>query len=183
VQRLCWPDLEAHPEVKSPVHLRLLRFAFFLLSAVLAGPLAAAQPPGEVSALRVWAGTYVYQLAGGATAGGVVVPATYRLTVKPEGPGPSATLEQTGNQVDRLVLCDADATASRLVVRFRSFADGRVVNAYGVAEFAAGETLFALQGVAGARRPQLKTSWKALRPDGAAASGTFFVRAVEGKTR
>jgi hypothetical protein len=179
-------DLMRHSALKPAFHPRTLRCAFICaaLACVPAGwMLAAARQPANVTALRAWAGAYVYEPAGRVTAGGVAVPVTYRLTVAPEGPGPSARLQQTGNQVDRVVLCDADATASRLVVRFRSFADGSAVNAYGVAEFGAGEELFSMQRAAGAQRWPLKTSWKALRPDGAAASGNFFVYSAEGKNR
>lgn len=145
--------------------------------------LAVAREPGPAPALQAWAGAYVYEQLGPATAGGVVVPMSLRLTVMPTRPEPSARLEQTGNQVNRIRWCDVEATAYRLVVRFRSFGDGRAVNAYGVAEFAPGEVLFSMQRVSGAHPMRLKTRWQALRPEGAAAAGRFFAPAPPGAPR
>ena len=167
--------------MKPALNLIALRYAFFF--AALACALAYGHPPADLPALRVWAGAYVYEPSGRATASGVVVPVTYLLTVAPGGQGPSIRLQQTGTQVDRVLLCDANASPSRLVVYFRSFANGNAVNEYGVAEFVAGQELFSIQRAAGEHRSRLKTSWKALRPDGSAASGSFFVRAAEGKIR
>lgn len=167
--------------MKHDFDLLAQRWAFFCV--VLAWTLTAARAPAEVPVLSGWAGEYVYETAGRATATGVFVPVKYRLTVAPHGTDQSARLEHTANQIHRVVLCDVDATTSRLVVRFRSFADGSTVNEYGVTEFAAGAELFSIQRTVDEHLPGLKTSWQALQPDGVATSGRFFVRATERRTR
>ena len=122
-------------------------------------------------AVSSWSGAYEYVDSAGATAGGTPVVVTYRLQVPASTPS-QGTLRITGFQRDETIRCDVLATPVEMTIRFRSYADGRTANAFGISVYQPNQLLFSVQpGPAN----DLVTTWQGLRPDGARTeSGRYF---------
>jgi hypothetical protein len=129
------------------------------LSTAQAQPASAAraQPADAAQARGAWAGQYRYEWTGGRTAGGSGIAVTYTLRVTPQ----ACQLDISGFQSDEHILCEAGADAGNLWIRFRSYADGRTVNRFNVAQYKPGEALFRLRRQ-GQGAPV--TEWQSLFP-------------------
>jgi hypothetical protein len=115
---------------------------------VAAPALAQPVPPGH----------YRYEWSGGHTAGGSGIVVTYDLTLGPR----SCQLSAQGFQTNEQIRCEVANTAQATVVRFLSYADGKVVNRYGVAIYKPGQELLRLRAQ-GQGAPL--TELLALKPD------------------
>ncbi len=113
-----------------------------------------------------WRGSYVYEDMEGRNLSGFFMTVDYALQVPDDSSKPVA-LTMTGYQTDRKVLCTLTGNDERAEIRFLSFADGRVLNEYGVREYESNQLLFSLvRGQGGKGHASLLTEWKALRPSG-----------------
>ena len=124
-----------------PVNTVALRAAALCL--VLIATACRAGTQGDAASTN-WAGVWEYGSNPGSTAGGSPITMQYQLTIAERGAVPAATLVIRGFQTDETLLGDVDATPTRLTVRFRSYDGGSPLNAYGVAEHHAGESLVTL---------------------------------------
>jgi hypothetical protein len=139
-----------------------------------AAPASAASTASPES-LKLWAGNYEYTHDAGRTAGGTGVVVTYRLEIPGNIPS-QARLSIVGFQTNDILLCDIAGTPEQIAVSFRSHADGRTANEFGVSVYQPRQVLFTVRAVGDKR--DLVTSWDALKPDGLqTVSGRFFERA------
>ncbi len=138
---------------------RKIRFTLFAIFV-----LAACQSPAQPG----WDGTYIYEADLGETGGGISAVVEYTLTLAKD----KCQLTIQGYQADESIVCSQAPQNDRVAIRFRSYADGKVTNAYGTQVYKADETLFSLSRSGGQK---LLTQWGALKPsDDAPASGEFF---------
>lgn len=165
-----------YPQMKpKPMHPRpMLQSATALLLALLA-----LSPPalGQDSTTAGWRGLYRYESDGGTSAAGSGIVVTYELVLAPGASRGDCLLKAEGFQTGEQIICHVAGDAKRLAVNFHRYADGRLVNKYGVALYKPGQTLLSLERQEG--KPGLTTTWEALRPDGpenAPTSGRFFER-------
>ncbi|MFT8242954.1 DUF5991 domain-containing protein [Roseomonas sp. BN140053] len=122
---------------------------------------AAAQGPSRNPAQTNWAGQYRYEWSGGRTVGGTGIVVTYDLRVGPGG-ATDCALDITGFQSDEHILCEIGADAGNLWIRFRSYADGSLLNSYGRAQYRPGQSLFQLRR---GRGSALQTEWQSMSPE------------------
>lgn len=106
-----------------------------------------------------WYGDYSYEHFAGETAGGSSINFTYRLHLGDDG----CRIDVEGYQTNEHILCSARMQGQSLLIAFRSYPDGRTVNANGVRVYPVGGHLLTLvrstRGVV--------TRWnEALRPEG-----------------
>lgn len=115
----------------------------------------------------VWNGTYIYSDTLGNTAGGSVITTNYKLTIDSS----LCTLNIEGFQLEERIICDAESNDNVLSVKFKSYADGSAVNAFGVAIYKVNDTLFSLAK----SKDLLITKWVAEKPDNNKSSeGLYF---------
>jgi hypothetical protein len=128
------------------------------------------------SALAVppdWIGTYVYSDPAGRTAGGSGPAAfvDYRLTVEAQ----VCRLVVQGLQTTEDIKCEATVDGDKLNVRFVSYSDGKVENAYGVKLYQGDELLFSLTN-----GPQgLTTIWQGYNYKPKDATNGFYFKKIE----
>ena len=122
-----------------------------------------------------WCGTYVFDGAVGHTAGGSPITYHYTLSLQQSAAGPRCTLHLQGYQQDEMLRCTTDGGQGAIRIEFAAYANGALVNAYGVHVYQPGESLFELARESADGR-RIRTIWRALHPDGTAASGEFFRR-------
>jgi hypothetical protein len=114
-----------------------------------------------------WQGHYQYEHVLGEGAGGVGQFVSYDLSIA----AGVCTLDRVGLQTDEHLVCALKPAGDAIAIAFKSYADGSVQNALGVAVYQVGDTLFALKKQAGV----IHTHWGALAPDGLTAlNGEFF---------
>jgi len=146
----------------------LLRFSLWILTASAAVT--------HAGATTFWQGKFVYQSQDGYDGGGtpstgnpIILVMTLTL-----GAG-SCVVSQEGYQTDETDMCVAVPGADGIDIDFKSFANGSLVNQYGVAIYHPGERLFSLHT---GKDGQVTTNWGSLKPDFVtAASGSYFVHA------
>ena len=101
------------------------------------------------SSASPWNGEYVYEAYGGHTFGGSPITIRMTLTIKKNGSDESCLLRADGFQrLDRIV-CATSKQDNKLEVKFKSYTDGRSVNAIDIAIYKVGEVLFILEKVEG----------------------------------
>jgi hypothetical protein len=139
--------------------------ALFWVGGGIAAALAEAPQP--------WAGSYRYEHDAGRTVGGSPIIVTYRLDLAPGRGNRDCLLQIEGFQTDETLVCKATGTGDSVVVAFHTYADGRIVNAYGTRLYEVGAPLFELRR----DRDRILTQWRGLNPTGAGATppaGTYF---------
>ena len=103
----------------------------------------------------------------------------YRLTVPPGDQQSTATLTIEGFQTDETLLCEVDRKPASLTVRFRSYPDGGVLNAFGVAIHRPGDRLLTLTAGGETAEGPITTEWQGLDPpdEKMPRVGRYFSRA------
>lgn len=134
------------------------------LVAALAGTPAGSAP----DVLGGWAGTYEYAADSGRTAGSSAVVVVHTLRLAPAA-GRPCRLTSAGFQTDTTILCDVTGSAQEITVAFRSYGDGRAVNAYGVAVYRPGQPLLRLRRL----DRRLETEMLGLDADGPRTGALF----------
>jgi hypothetical protein len=127
-----------------------------------------------------WAGQWEYTAPPANSAGGSPISMQYRLVVDDEKAGGSAQLKMQGFQTDQTIVCDIEPTDDRLVLKFRSYANGKAVNEFGVAEYRLGEPLLTLARGRDSQKGRITTEWQGLsgpRED-VPRIGVFFQKAA-----
>ncbi|WHQ68588.1 DUF5991 domain-containing protein [Methylorubrum extorquens] len=136
---------------------------------------ACAEAHSEQSPYDIWSGRYVYDSDGGRTVGGSAITATYTLSIRPANQPSNCELSVDGFQTNQHIICSLEGTKDHIRIAFKSFGDGRLVNAFSISEFQSGEPLFDLEWAKG----RLLTRWIGLlgesRPKERRA-GSYFVR-------
>lgn len=147
------------------LHTALILSASFIALGTTVSGQAPAQP---------WAGHYAFVHDGGRTAGGSPIVVTYRLDIASGRGNRDCLLRIEGFQTDETIVCKLDGDATSVAVKFHTYGDGRLVNAYGTKLYEIGTTLFALRRTG----PVVLTEWQALGPDGVrrGTAGTAFER-------
>lgn len=145
--------------------------ALFTVTAVAFGMAAVSPAPAHArasAAAQSWYGEYGYEEMV-PRAGGVTGSIDYGLKLDDSG----CTLHAEGVMTNETMLCTARMQGNSLVIRFRSFADGKIKNQYGVTVHKPGETLFTLT-----RSPRgLITRWQGYTPsDGKRRTGRYFTK-------
>lgn len=130
----------------------------------------------RLESLATWYGSYVFDGAAGQTVGGSPITYHYTLVLGREQTEPKCTLHLEGYQQDEMLRCTVLGDRKDLGVAFGSYANGSLVNAYGVRVFAPGVVLFRLTRTGTGDHVRIMTSWLALHPDGVAETGVFFRR-------
>jgi hypothetical protein len=104
----------------------------------------------------------------------------YRLVVDDGKAGGSAQLKMQGFQTDQTIVCDVEPTDDRIVVKFRSYANGKVVNEFGVAEYRPGEPLLTLARGRDSQKDSITTEWQGLQGprEDVPRIGVFFQKAA-----
>jgi len=113
---------------------------------------------------------------GGHTFGGSPILYHYTLVLQRGPAGPSCMLHLEGYQQDEQLRCTAHGDPSMLDVAFASYANGSLVNMYGIRVYRPGTVLFRLNRAGTGNSAALATAWLALHPDGLAKTGAFFRR-------
>lgn len=114
---------------------------FFLCVVLLIGACAAANSDSP------WSGEYLYEAYGGQTFGGSPITIQMTLALKRNGSMESCLLSADGFQRLDRIICTTSDKDSQLEVKFKSYADGRTVNAIDLEIYKVGETLFTLEKV------------------------------------
>lgn len=130
-----------------------------------------AQPGTQVQPdAAAWNGRYLYEFDGGRNAADTGVVVTYTLVLAPS----RCRLTAEGYQTDETIDCDARPSPAGLDILFKSYGDGRTVDARGNAVYQVGQKLFVLQR-SGA---QFLTDWRAypLPDDAPHPKGVYFHR-------
>lgn len=96
-----------------------------------------------------WSGEYRYEAYGGQTFGGSPITINMALTIKKSGSKESCLLHADGFQRLDRIICTANEKGNKLEVKFKSYSDGRTVNAIDLEIYKVGETLFTLEKVEG----------------------------------
>ncbi|AMD93240.1 DUF5991 domain-containing protein [Desulfomicrobium orale] len=109
-----------------------------------------------------WSGVYQWEEAGGPRVNGLHSTVTYTLTVEPRDGALAAVLDATGFQTYESMLCEVVGDEDSLAVFFRSYADGKMENSYGVKIYDAGECLFTLKRAGHGSQDSLLTYWGSL---------------------
>ncbi len=127
-----------------------------------------------------WAGQWEYTAPPANSAGGSPISMQYRLAIDDGKPGGSAQLKIQGFQTDRTIVCDLEPANDRIVVKFRSYADGKVVNEFGVAEYRPGEPLLTLARGRDSQNGGITTEWQGLSAprEDVPRIGVFFQKAA-----
>jgi len=89
-----------------------------------------------------WQKRYQYEDCEGTTVGGSPACETYDLYLNAAKHSCRLTIE--GYQTDEHIICSALTDMIRIDIRFKSYSDGKTVNAYGVSEYPVGSSLFTL---------------------------------------
>jgi len=110
----------------------------------------------ETSDHSSWQGQYVYEADSGETVGGDSAAVTYSLRLD----AGKCLLEAKGYQTDETIICEHVTAGEKVLVKFVSYADGALTNAYGVEIYHPTELLFSLE----AHEKTLETEWHALKP-------------------
>lgn len=105
----------------------------------------------------VWNGTYIYSGTSGNTTGGSIITTNYQLSIDSS----LCALNIDGFQLEERIICDAVSKDNVLSVKFKSYADGSVVNAFGVAIYKVNDVLFSIAKT----KNSLITKWVAELPD------------------
>lgn len=99
-----------------------------------------------------WGTHYAYSYKGGANAAGTGVVVDYDLSLGPQ----RCVFTAEGYQTDETILCVAHPSADKMRITFKSYGDGKVVDARGNSVYSAGDTLFDLERRGG----RLVTRWE-----------------------
>ena len=115
--------------------IRILLFSIFMVAtACTAG-----------GADNAWYGEYRYSASGGETVSGSQI--LMNITVKIEKPGNEerCRLDADGYQTYDRILCTTATNKNQLMLQFKSYENGKIVNEIGVERYKVGETLFSLE--------------------------------------
>jgi Family of unknown function (DUF5991) len=122
----------------------------------------------------IWQGTYEYKYNDGKSFGGSPIVEVYTLTISPEAAVP-AKLTIQGFQTDEVIYGDTRGNPSEISILFHSYANGQIVNAYGVAQFKVGQVLVKLRKTGVKNITQIGTIWDAIVPnDKLSKTGLYF---------
>lgn len=142
--------------------MKLLRY-FVILTSVLASACIA----DDSSSLSFWNGAYKNFSSGGETAGGSKILMSLMLRVEKAGSKNNCEFEMSGFQTYRSLLCSVVPSNNQLIVRFKSYEDGKLVNNNGIAEYKVGEVLFTLDKSQASDKPNTYPAhWGAYTPFG-----------------
>lgn len=95
-------------------------------------------------AVGQWDGEYTYNAFGGHTGGGS--PITMKMTlIKQSRVDKSCLLHVVGFQRLETIICTTTDHGNKLEIKFKSYDDGRIVNAIDVSVYKVGDTLFVLE--------------------------------------
>jgi hypothetical protein len=141
---------------------------------------ASDRQPRNPQAPVSWAGQWEYTAPPANSAGGSPISMQYRLVVDDGKAGGSAQLKMQGFQTDQTIVCDVEPTDDRIVVKFRSYANGKVVNEFGVAEYRQGEPLLTLSRGRDSQKDSITTEWQGLQAprEDVPRIGVFFQKAA-----
>lgn len=116
---------------------------FVLCIVLLAGACAADNSASP------WNGEYLYEAYGGQTFGGSPITIKMVLTIKKNGSKESCLLHADGFQRLDRIICTTDEKGNKLEVKFKSYSDGRTVNAIDLEIYKVGSTLLTLEKLEG----------------------------------
>ena len=108
-----------------------------------------------------WDGRYVFTDHIGHTAGGSPMSVEYVVTVTPAVARP-CFIRMEGFQTDEELLCTARENGNKLVLDFKSYADGSVKNIHGVGVYPVGAPLLTLEWLENKSGRTLRTTWQNL---------------------
>ena len=133
----------------------------FTVASVAMLAIASAPPPMQ--------GSYRYTFHGGQNAGGDQMAVDYGLALMGE-----CRLKASGYQTDEVIACTTRPAANGVAVLFKSYGDGRLVNAYGTVIYKPGQELFRITK----RGRDVVTAWSgmSLPDDRRPVPGRYFKR-------
>jgi len=109
------------------------------------------------NAANSWNGHYVYDAVSGNTVGGSVIYNKYKLNIN----GSRCLLTVDGYQTEEKIKCKAVIQKNILTVKFVSYANGSVLNEFGVDVYKVNDTLFNIFK----KGNTLITKWMVLKPN------------------
>lgn len=152
---------------KSVTAHALAGLAFVGVGLIAAAPAAAQRAPSP--AARSWYGSYSYKEAIPRGFGRDTMTAFIDTTLTINNRG--CRIDAQGLQTDEHIRCSARVNGQHLVISFLSYADGSVVNEYGVRRYRPGQALITLQRT----DRGLITHWQGYtRSDGRVERGRYF---------
>lgn len=143
--------------------MRIKAYGAMLATGAIMATAGIAAPPA-------WQGSYMFeQSLGQNLTKEVALFVNHRVQIGPK----SCRIDAEGYQTDEHLLCTAIPRGDAIELRFRSYADGSVVNRYGVKLYKVGQPLFTLSHKDG----QLMTTWQGYigKPD-PALPGSYFIK-------
>lgn len=127
------------------------------------------------SSLAAWYGMYEYQGTGGHTVGGSPIWLDAVLTISPSG---SCKISEDGYQIEKRIICTVSKNGNGVDILFKSFADGKTENVYGIVVYKPNERLFSLFP----KDKTILTDWGSIKPDIVKKNrGVFFKRKTQKK--
>jgi len=100
-------------------------------------------------AVGPWDGDYQFAGLGGETGGGSPIMMEITLNIKKSGSDKSCKLHIQGFQKDETIFCSTIDSDNKLEIRFKTYDDGRILNAYDVERYKVSEILFSLEKAEG----------------------------------
>jgi hypothetical protein len=165
---------------KSSIVVRLAQFAtlknYFLVLIFVCSTLAWFVSTVTANDLNAnWQGAYEYDYNGGKTFGGSPVTEHYTLRISSNIVVDAATLTINGFQKDEVIYGDISGNSNEFSVLFHSYANGQILNEYGVAQFRVGDVLMTLRKAWTQNGVRLETTWGAIVPgDKLSKTGLYF---------
>src|SRR3978361_566013 len=122
---------------------QMIHTSFRLVMKFAAGILIVASLFAGASAqtrsfLDQWKGSYVYEHSSGKSKSGTGIVVTYKVEVRPANNDAPAIVSIEGYQTDETIICNVEASESAISFFFKSYEDGGVKNAFGVARYMPG---------------------------------------------
>lgn len=155
--------------------MKLLR-SFSLLTSLLVSTCIADD------SFSFWNGTYKNFSSADETVGGSKIMLSLMLKVEKAGSKNSCELEMSGFQIYRTLLCSVVPSNNQLIVKFKSYQDGKLVNSNDVAEYKVGEVLFTIdKPQASDKSNHCPVQWGAYSPFGIkkTKAGEYFEKVTK----
>lgn len=123
-----------------------------------------------------WDGEYQFAGLGGKTGGGSPIMMEIILTINKSGSNEYCKLHMQGFQKDEIIFCLLTGSDNKLEVKFKTYGDGRVLNAYDVERYKVGEVLFVLEKAEGKdKKTRYIPHWASYVPfDNMEKGGKYF---------
>ncbi len=125
-----------------------------------------------------WVGVYEFEESGGKTAGGSAILITHQIEIRNTDNGFLATIQSSGYQTSRDLVCTLKADGANLFFYFESYGESNSIEPY-----AEGDLLLTLERKIAKKKTEILTFWNKFQPVIASneAPGKVYFKKIEVK--